>query len=272
MADNLKSISLRLAGHCRKLCSDREYSTLARLKRELGRIPRHMRCEASFNGWQMTMPDAASFLSAFEEIFVERIYAFPLGVNAPRILDLGANIGLSVLYFKKYCPTAVITALEPDPLLYEYLASNVRGNGFNDVQLVNVAAWVNDAMLPFHSDGADGGRLLDSQEGTCTMVKAVDTCRLLQEEQYDFIKMDIEGAEVKVLESCRDELTPVKYIFIEFHGRDRCTDDLSKVISLLAAAGFMTHIHTVAPVTSPFLGVTARDGYSMQLNIFGWRT
>src|SRR4051812_23498352 len=53
------------------------------------------------------------FLHGLNEIFIDEIYKTMLPENAT-IIDCGAHIGLSVIYFKKICPTAAIIAFEPD--------------------------------------------------------------------------------------------------------------------------------------------------------------
>src|SRR6185312_11517758 len=111
--------------------------------------------------------------------------------------------------FKRAFPRARVTALEPDPRLSEFLRRNVHGNGFTDVRLIQKAAWHEAARIPFFPDGADGGRAATPNpghtgtgrpEGTDTVeVEAIDTAQLLREEAYDFVKMDIEGAERAVI-------------------------------------------------------------------------
>ena len=51
--------------------------------------------------FKIDVPDIASFLGQFRELFVDDNYKFTSGSNEPLIYDCGANIGLSCLYFKK---------------------------------------------------------------------------------------------------------------------------------------------------------------------------
>src|SRR5690606_29753371 len=52
-------------------------------------------------------------LHSLKEIFVEEVYKVQLRPN-PLIIDCGANIGLSVIYFKRHFPDARVIAFEPD--------------------------------------------------------------------------------------------------------------------------------------------------------------
>src|SRR5262245_29004385 len=85
-----------------------------------------------------------------EDIFGAGDYRFDSHRRSPRILDCGAHIGLSVLYFKRRFPDARITAFEPSPDTFELLTSNVRGNGFSDVELVNSAVSDRSGTLDFY--------------------------------------------------------------------------------------------------------------------------
>jgi FkbM family methyltransferase len=40
---------------------------------------------------------------------------------SPYIIDAGANIGLSIIYFKKKYPNSKIVAFEPDKLIFNIL-------------------------------------------------------------------------------------------------------------------------------------------------------
>jgi FkbM family methyltransferase len=175
------------------------------LRAKLRRYPRFQEAHIRFNGCDIVIPDAASFLSNFSEIFVNKIYDFNWGNPDPVIIDLGANVGLSVLYFKRRFPHAHITAFEADPKIYEYLKLKIHGNGHNDVVLINKAVWNRDGVIQFSSEGADGGQIGIEGENV-VQVKAVNIANVLRETKCDFLKMDIEGAEEKVIPACADLL------------------------------------------------------------------
>ncbi len=72
----------------------------------------------------------------FREIFIERVYYFECEHDKPKIIDAGANIGLSVLYFKFLFPNSKIIAIEPDPIAFEYLEENIAQNKIQGVELI----------------------------------------------------------------------------------------------------------------------------------------
>jgi FkbM family methyltransferase len=257
--------------HCYRLLTDADYRTFSLLETRLRKVPRFTPLSVKVHGWDLHLPDSASFLTAFHEIFLERIYAFSSDNPAPRILDLGANIGLSVLFFKNLYPRAKITAFEADPHIFCYLERNVHENGFSDVELVNKAAWHEEAILAFHSEGADGGRVAASGDGRMIEVEAVDISRLLEESSFDFLKMDIEGAEEQVLPACGSSLGGIRFIFVEYHSRVGQRQCMDRILAVLTGAGFRYHIQSVNPCRSPYLGIREQGGFDLQANIFGWR-
>ncbi|HYR69297.1 MAG TPA: FkbM family methyltransferase, partial [Candidatus Dormibacteraeota bacterium] len=156
-----------------------------------------------------------------------------------------------------------------------------------DVTLVAKAAWREATRLRFIPDGADGGRALapgaqpapgiqppgmESDPHARTLeVDAIDIPALLREEPFDFVKIDIEGAERAVIPASAGALGNVSYIFVEYHGISTEKPALASVIAPLEQAGFRIQVHTVRSPAHPFFeGDTARD-YDLILHIYGSR-
>ncbi|SHL96074.1 FkbM family methyltransferase [Chitinophaga sp. CF418] len=64
-----------------------------------------------------------------------RYYRFKADTDAPYIIDCGANIGLSILYFKWLYPKAKVLAFEPDGDNLVILQKNVESYGMNDINV-----------------------------------------------------------------------------------------------------------------------------------------
>ena len=260
------------ARHVLRLLRDPEYRTLMRLETVLGGQPRFRACRARAYGWALEIPDAASFLSSYREIFVEGLYAFPWAQRPLRILDLGANIGLSVLFFKHAHPQAEIVALEADPGIFACLERNVHGNGFRDVELLQRAAWTSDTRLSFRRDGADGGRAVPTGDGQGTIeVEAIDIAALASRRPFDVIKMDIEGAEAIVVPALRPVLGGVRYLMVEYHSVAGRSQSLATVLQVLEENGFRVHAHSVISSPRPFVELREHDGFDLVLHLFAWR-
>lgn len=257
--------------HGYKLLTNRDYRSWCLENTRLGRIERFKKCRGTVRDWSLIVPDAASFLSAYKEIFVSEIYRFRAENETPAILDLGANIGLSVLYFKSLYPDAQITAFEADPSIYACLKQNVHGNGFADVELINKAVWDSNGTLRFHAEGGDGGRVAKDGDGGVVEVEAIDIRSHLAERSYDFLKMDIEGAEHSVFPAIKDYLPKFKFIFLEYHSTPDRPQALASMLDLLSRAGFRFDIQNIMSRRHPFVPGGCDEAFDLQLNIFAWK-
>jgi FkbM family methyltransferase len=240
-----------------------EINHLERIKN----IPRFKPFSTTLFGNIVTAPDSASYLFMFDEIFEKEIYRFNTSSKVPLIIDAGANIGLSVVYYKKLYPTARIVAFEPDEKIFKHLANNVKAFGLTDVLLIQKALWKEETELSFYSEGADGGRI--HSEASTVRVKTDILSNYLQEE-VDFLKIDIEGAELEVLLESKKLLKNVKNIFVEYHSLINERQKLSEILSLLERHDFRYFINAPGLQSAQsFIKVNNYNGMDMQLNIYG---
>ena len=194
-----------------------EARALRQLKRSLGHLPRHQPGHVCIWGWELEYVDAASCLSAFDFTVVRNWLDFGSSHPSPRIIDGGANIGISVLNYKRLFPQARITAFEPDPDICAVLRRNLKTNRAEDVEVIEAALWDTETELCFESDGADGGRIDLGQRGSSSIW--VRTHRLVDylNESVDMLKLDIEGAEGRVILDCGNHLRVAKNLVLEYH-------------------------------------------------------
>ena len=73
------------------------------------------------------------------EVFTSDLYYFETENPNPFIIDLGAHIGLSTLYFKQTYPGSEIIAIEPNPGTFELLEQNLFENQIDGVTAINAA-------------------------------------------------------------------------------------------------------------------------------------
>jgi len=223
-------------------------------------------------GRSFQLTDSASFLFIHKELFKDEIYAFITANKQPYILDAGANIGLSVLYFKMHYPNATVVAFEPDPITFEVLNQNVKTFELNGVELIDKAVWNAETKLRFFAEGADGGRLATPSDQQ--QIIEVDTVRLRPylNRKVDFLKIDIEGAETTVLEDCADLLVNVERLFVEYHSFSGQEQQLHRLLEILHIAGFRYYVsHVGIRSAHPFVQVNSAMGMDNQLNIFAYR-
>lgn len=248
-----------------KLFSTPNLLTFYRLSHQLIDRNPHRKKVARFNGLNFAFSDPQSLVFQYKDIFVDQIYRFEVG-KMPHIIDCGANIGMSIAFFKKNFPDCKIWAFEPDPKIFQLLISNLESNNLSEnVFLFQKAAWINESGVPFQSNGSDGGRI---HENSPIFVKSIRLKNILSElTKIDFLKVDIEGAETTVLHDCRSELGKIKYIFVEFHSFISQRQKLSPIIHLLENAGFSCYLEPVHSISQPMFDSKVNNN-SIQLNVF----
>lgn len=243
-------------------------SEIQRLKR----LPRYQEGRTRLLGPDLRFVDSASFLFLYDELFRKEIYQFETSNPSPYIIDAGANIGLSVYYFKQHFPEARIVAFEPDPKVFTVLKENVESLVLNHVELVQKGLWNEAKTLEFFAEGADGGRIAVS--GDAEKLRQIETVRLrgYLDRPVDLLKIDIEGAETEVIEDCADLLHHVERIFVEYHSFTHPPQKLHRLLSVLANAGFRYNIqHIGVHSRHPFMKIESYLDMDIQLNVFAVR-
>jgi len=238
---------------------------------ELRKVPRFVETRFDLNGTEIIVPDAASFLFMYKEIFDQEIYKFTTDNKSPYIIDGGANIGLASIYFKQLYPNAEILAFEPDKGIYEILKNNVQH--LKNISLINIGLWNEEKELTFFSEGADGGLIEESKKnkGRYEVIK-VESLRPFLNRTVDFLKLDIEGAEFTVLKDIRDCLHNVQHIFVEYHSFVEDEQSLPELLAILKEAGFRLHVNSPGlSSVQPFIHLNVYNMMDMQLNIYGYR-
>ncbi len=233
--------------------------------------PRLWHTYSQLCGRRIEITDPCGYLLCYREIFLEQTYRFVANRPDPLIVDCGANIGMSAIYFKYLYPQARIIAFEPDPEIMRVLERNVNTFQLENIELYERAVWDSETELLFQRDGSIAGRLVD--EGAAGSVIPVRTVRLRDflDQDVDLLKIDIEGAEYQVLQDCQDHLSRVAHVFVEYHGKPRESPNLHEVLRMLQRAGFRYHVKDAHPIAHPFIHEERNPMYDLQLNVFAFR-
>jgi FkbM family methyltransferase len=259
--------------HQVKLLANSHYKAKYLEETRLKTLPRYTPVTTNYlDNKPLEIADAASFLFMYKEIFEREIYKFQSSRKAPLIVDCGANIGMSIIYFKKLYRNAEVIAFEPDKRIFGLLQKNVSSFHLNDVELINKGLWDKETTLNFEAEGADAGRVSGNENDN-----AISTIEVVKLSGYlnntvDFLKIDIEGAELTVLQECKDKLTNVQNIFVEYHSFLDQEQTLEQILKILREAGFRYYIDAPGLASkNPFIEVRESLGMDMQLNIYGVR-
>lgn len=207
-------------------------------------LPRRTPGKIRILDWDLEYYDAATLRTAIKKQVLEGINDFVSPTSYPRILDCGSNIGISVLRYKQLYPNARITAFEPHPKLCNLLRRNLERNGATDVEVVEAAVWIETSWAQFEDDITDGGNLRRGNQGTQSVkVRTIPLADYL-EEPIDFVKMDIEGAELEVLRNCANQLVNVNKLIVEFHHLFDKAEELGEVLNILHSAGYHVAVNS----------------------------
>lgn len=130
-----------------------------------------------------------------------------LAADATTIFDIGANIGWYALIFAAAIPNAMVYAFEPLAATYAYLETNIRLNTLKNIRPYNLGLSDNTGTLTFYvypegSWNASAANLTerpDVKTVTCA-VQTLDAFVAEAAVQVDFIKCDVEGAELLVFQ------------------------------------------------------------------------
>ena len=134
------------------------------------------------------------------------------------IIDAGANIGASAVFFALTFPTALIIAIEPEPQNFALLVKNTRGL---NVRCLNaaLASEAGHAALRDPGEGNWGFRAEPEPSGTlpCVTIDALYR-ETLGEALFPFIvKIDIEGGEADVFARNTDWVEKTPVLIAELH-------------------------------------------------------
>ncbi len=157
------------------------------------------------------------------EILYEQQYCLKSSLDpAPTIVDIGANIGVSVLWFLGKYPGCRIHAFEPEPANFALLTSNAANHP--GVVLNQLAVTADNSRVRLHL-GEHGAvhSIADRSVGSKTIevdsVALLDYLHAHQIGRVDLLKLDAEGCEAEVIEGLGNRIDDVQVIVGEFHER-----------------------------------------------------
>lgn len=195
--------------------------------------------EVKWKGRQVHLRKGTSDLHVFRQVLAFEQYKTKQlkQEKVKTIIDLGANIGLSVLYLKSKYPGARIIAVEPDKENFDLLVKNVAG--LADVHCVNKAIWHSSRTLGLFDTGGGAYSYLVKEE--CdeekAVIRSVSINELLEEykiSSIDLLKIDIEGSEKELFAvNYKEWLPKVGCVVIELHDwfRPGCAASFFRAVS-----------------------------------------
>ena len=239
IAGELRCVPLRpLVGRAARTRNSNPAAEWQRLGGRMGYLRQHRLA----NGGHMWIRHGTADVFTVAEVLARDEYAIPdearrLLPDRPRVVDLGANIGMFGIRALRDLNPSIITSVEADP----YNAQVLRRNAANvpmgsDWRVIEAfAAPAGDSKVDFVV-----GQFAESRSGEAGghSVPTVDAFTLMDD--ADMVKIDIEGAEWPILADSRLAATPAKVLALEYHrwGCDEGEDPSTRCRGLLELAGF----------------------------------
>lgn len=167
----------------------------------------------------------------------------------PLIIDCGSNIGVTMLEWKHRWPGAEVICFEPDPRAFRLLQMNVDKNDIPAVRCINAAVDDSEGLATlhgnFHSGSDSRGNSIDPgwgwrPESETHPVKCQLLSRHLVGHYVDFLKLDVEGVEERVLREIEGNLQDVGAMYVEVHETmvTATRNSAERITGMLRKAGF----------------------------------
>lgn len=167
----------------------------------------------------------SSDLDVVEQLLVHHELGFELE-EAPRtIIDLGANIGLSAVYFARRFPHARIIAVEVESANFALLQRNCAP--YPQIVALKKAIWQHGGHVRITNPDAQpwSFRVQSTTGDDPAAIEAVSMNELMRDHglpSLDLVKMDIEGAEAEVLSAgLHPWLDHTRVLAVELHERHK---------------------------------------------------
>jgi FkbM family methyltransferase len=171
-------------------------------------------------------------VSVLKQVLIERHYEFDFDFSPRTIIDAGANIGLSAIFFANRFSDAEIVAIEPEESNYQLLVRNSAH--YSNIIPMRAALWKSNGFVSLVDPGAGdhGFQTKETGIGVKNESKSIPATTVdglmdkLGWSSLDLLKVDIEGSEKEVFDSPAPWIDHTRAIMIELHDelRSGCRD------------------------------------------------
>ncbi|WP_445731692.1 FkbM family methyltransferase [Mariniflexile sp.] len=158
-------------------------------------------------------------VTVFYQVFLARSYSIKVKEMPRVIIDCGANIGLSAVFFKNKFPEAKIIALEPEHSNFEMLKKNTKM--YEGIHCINKGIWNKSTNLIIKDNNLGNWGFMVEEVDNDSTISATSIEEIMCEfniDHIDILKVDIEGSEKELFERNFEKwLSKTKILIIELH-------------------------------------------------------
>lgn len=201
-------------------------------------IPHKEKLEIHFQGNKYYLRVGSTDFLVFDQVIIEEEYKPIIDLIKQKnkssgklnIIDAGANVGFTSLYFSQAFDNSLIVGIEPDSKNFQALYSNIALNNKNEnIKVMHAGIWGIDSELAINNSYSDGRewslslREVDRTETGYIKIKAYGLSTLMASHSIkvvDILKIDIEGGEKNLFDEWSKYphiFKLIKFIAIEIH-------------------------------------------------------
>lgn len=234
------------------------------------------KCSIAFQGTEITMSKES--FSIFFEVFYDRVYEqFSSPKEGDVVIDIGANVGTFTVKAAKLVGDAgLVVAIEPEPVNLAFLERNIEGNNLNNVRVIRKAVLdkITKARLYLSKSSACHSfsysylsKLSALHSLSCSSENYIEVeadcldniVSQLGLSHVDFVKIDIEGAELEALKGAEKTLTypGIKLCIEAVHDLPDGQPELPVLVSYLESKQFQPQVYMKPE--GPYIYATKQD-------------
>ena len=140
------------------------------------------------------------------------------------VVDVGAHVGKYTLYASKLAKKGKIIAIEPNKESFKTLIENLKLNNCKNVKAYNVATFDKKCKLKLWVTKDEGrSSVIEKRGNNFEIVTAFSLSHILEDnkiKKVDWMKIDVEGAEIKVLKGAEKFLRKTKNLIVEVQDKN----------------------------------------------------
>lgn len=161
--------------------------------------------------------------STFTEVIMRQEYTLNIPFTPATIIDAGANIGLTAIFFANKYPEAKIISIEPASDNFALLLENTKP--YPQIQAIQSGVWSKKTNLRLidNGRGANSYSVAEAEIADKHTFPAISIGDIMQQQNWptiDLLKMDVEGAEKELFSNNYERWLPkTKVLVVETHDR-----------------------------------------------------
>ena len=189
----------------------------------------------------------------YKEIYFDGIYTDIFNQKRDLVvIDVGANIGIVTQFMRDYAK--VVYAIEPSSMHFEALKKNKEFNGWDNVEVFNLALSDKDgeAAISFLPGNLTRNSITNDYKQGGEKVKTLAFDTFMEQngiDEVDFVKFDVENSEDLILrsEGFKKVAPKIKAIEVEFHN-----NQWMKLVEYMTSLGYSARRYECSAIVCLF--------------------